>query len=340
LLEKTVTYYNAPNTLFTNWAEKDPEEAASHAVKLPPGFQRDAAIGAIAGVWTKTDLQSALRWAESLADDLAVASSEWSSPIAVIFSDWADEDPEAALHWLEGMPDGSRKTSLLNRINSRVTYQIGDPLFAARVVDMVPPGKPRNDAWGKLINWWSEADRTGAVAWVKTQPGDVQEATIPLLAKNISWDDPAGALELASSLSDKSKEKAMEDVVSGWARNDPAAAAKWAQGQPPKAEYLKGIALGWIFKDLTGATEWVNTVEAGPVKDIVLNEVVKRVQSQNPQVALAWIEGIFDETKRTKAYENLGRSWLINDPGAARAWLENAPVSEEFKNQVLSQLKK
>jgi hypothetical protein len=327
-------------TIFENWVERNPEEAASYAVKLAADDKRNNAMAFVARKWANIDPHGMLRWVESLPDSDAVGSTVWNSPATYLFLTWADEDPEAAVRWLEQMPDGSRKTGIANLINGEIGYRLEDPEIFKRVVAIVPQGRERNGAWGNFMNWWGETDPSSAIAWARMQPGDVQEATIPILARKMSLSDHLAALELAATLPEKAKNDLTEDVVGWWAIKDPAAAAKWVEQHPPKVAHLKGVALAWISKDLATATEWVNTIQPGPIKDEMLAEVVEQVQKHNPQLACAWIEGISDEKQRQVAYKELGCWWIYVDPAAAGAWLKSAPVPELLKEEVLSAIKK
>jgi hypothetical protein len=90
-----------------------------------------------------------------------------------------------------------------------------------------------------------------------------------------------------------------------------------------------------VAQDLPVATQWVNALDDGRLKDDVVTRVVSKFQNRNPQVALAWIEGISDDVKRVEAYRKLARTWIRNDRVAARSWLDGAPLPEPVKNELL-----
>jgi hypothetical protein len=340
LAEKTQTFSNPIDTLFKNWAEKDPQSAGAHALRLPPGFQRDAAIHATARTWAKADVSGALSWTASLPDADAIGRLGSGTSVGNIILTWADEDADSALRWLEELPEGSRKSGILNTLCTQYAYRPEDPLLAARLISMAQSGKARDDTWGTFINAWADSDLAGATAWVDQQPDDVRQAVLPALARNIAQTDPARAIKLASALPEKAKDNAVKDVLSTWAHADPSGAGEWARKQPPKTAFLESVAAAWINRDVTGATEWINTIEGGAVEDEVLSRVVRRVQERNPEIAVAWIEGISDEGKRETAYKNLGRGWLRIDRAAARAWIESSPLPQAFKDEMLSRPEK
>jgi hypothetical protein len=340
LAKQTATVFAISETLFKNWVERNPEEAASYAVKLPAGNGRDHAIASVAHKWATIDPHGMLRWVESLPDSDAIGNSGWNSTAASLFLSWADEDPEAALRWLEQMPEGSRRAGIVSRINSESAYRLEDPEIFNRLITLLPPGRQRNDAWGNFMNWWGEADVSAAIAWAQSQPPELQEVTIPSLARTMSSSNHLAALELASTLPEKLRNDVTEDIVGWWAIKDPAAAAKWLEQIPANAAQLKGIAVGWISKDIARAADWVNKIDPGPIKDEMLTEVVERIEKDNPKLACVWIEGISDEKKRQAAYKQLGEWWAYQDPAAASAWLESSSIPETLKNEILGAIKK
>lgn len=335
LAKQTGTVSGVSLRLFANWSEKNPAEAAACALDLPETEGRSNAIGTIARAWAQADLQGAVRWAESLPDKDAIGMSAWSSPATSVFSAWADEDPDAAIRWLEDMPPSARRSGMIDFIKSEIGERVEDPALFARFVVLLPPGTRRSEAWGNFMFERGEADLAGAIAWAREQPNDLQDATIPNLARKLALDDPAAALELTASLSDKAREAATAEVLTFWGIKDPKSASKWAQDQPPNAEYFKGVVRSFIAQDLAGATQWVNELSPSPAKDEMLNDIVERVQQRNPRVALAWIEGISDVKKREGAYQQLARDWLYNDPAAARKWIESAPIPEKARAEML-----
>jgi hypothetical protein len=337
LVKTTETYSNPVETLFENWVEKDPEEAASHAAKLPRGFQRQAAIRAVALRWAESNLENALQWAESLpeSDMNGVAGYGYGTPVALIVANWMDRDPDSALRWIKEQSLDSRKARLLAASSMEVTFKTGNPMLSAQLALMLQPGESRINALGNLMRWWSDTDLDGAIRWANDQSDDIQAETMPLLAGRLASLDPEKALNFASGLGDTVRAEAMKQVISQWAFRDPAAAAEWLQNQPQNAEQLKQVAYEWAQRDVRAATKWINSLEDGAAKDQALSYVASQFQSTNPLVAVAWIAGIGDEQKRTEAYEDAVDLWLIFDPAAARKWLRTAPLTEDLKAEIM-----
>jgi hypothetical protein len=335
LAQKTETYSNVIRTCFENWSESNPEEAAVHAAKFPPGFQREAALEIVAETWAQSDLQSALHWAEAFSAKKQPNRLSTDSPLPNVLDTWLDADSESALRWLEAFPAGEQKSEVVSTLIRYIRADDCDLPLAERLIAMAPSDRAREQAWGSYVGSWCDSDLDGAVIWAQKQPAALQETVLPKLAENMAQTDPSRALELVSTLSDAAREKATNSVLKSWANIDATAATLWLQKQPPQASLYESVAQAWVAQDLAAATQWVNALEDGPMKDEVVNRVVSRFQNRNPQVALAWIEGISDDAKRVAAYRKLARSWIRNDRIAARSWIESAPLPEPVKSELL-----
>lgn len=334
LAQKTETFSNVIETFFENWVESNPDDAAVHAPKLT-GFQRAHALQTVATSWARSDVQSALRWAEPFPAKKQSNRLNIDSPLPDVLRTWMDADPDSALRWIEAYPAGEQKSDVLAALVRNIKFDNYDLPLAERLIAMTPSDRAREQAWGRYVGSWCDSDLDGAATWAQKQPAELQEIVLPKLAESMAQTDPSRALELVSTLGDAAKGSAANSVLNSWANTDPAAAASWVQKERPRASYYQSVAQAWVAQDLPAATQWVNTLEDGPTKDEVVNGVVSRFQNRNPQVALSWIEGISDDSKRVEAYRKLARSWIRNDRIAARSWIESAPLPEPVKSELL-----
>jgi hypothetical protein len=121
---------------------RNPSAAARILDGTPPGPNRDAARDRIAQLWAATDLEGALHWVTTLADDddRRLATIEIRSQIAAsdpataleisdlmdvgrddgslahIAQLWAEENPSAAATWAEKQPAGPLRDAVQARI--------------------------------------------------------------------------------------------------------------------------------------------------------------------------------------------------------------------------------
>lgn len=332
---KTQTYSNVIDTAFSNWAESNPEEAALYADKLPPGFQRNAALRAVAASWARSDLQSALRWAEAVPAKNEPNEFSTDSPLPNLLRIWMDADSESALRWLEAFPAGEKKSDAVANLIRNIKADDYALPMAERLIAMAHSGEARDQAWDRYVRSWCDLDLDGALAWTQSQSTNVQEKILPALAQKVAQQEPLRALELVASLGEAPRGKATNSVLAAWANTEPADAAAWLAKQPPEASLHQSVAQAWVAQDLPAATQWVNGLADGPMKDEVILRVVSKFQSRNPQVAVAWVEGISDEAKRVEASRKLAQTWSRNDQTAARSWIESSTLPENVKAELL-----
>lgn len=334
LAQKSDTFENATDKIFQNWVEKDPQEAASHVDKLGPKFDRRSAIYIITTKWADMDLQSALRWAESLPENDAKVnfSTGYRTPVSFVVGNWIDRDPAAAMRWLEERPVDSRTAGLLTAVSAEIAETIHDPILSGTVALMLPPGAERDNALNTLTYWWRSSDFEGALDWAEQQGGPVKAKMFPLLALNLGNQEPEARARYAARLGDA---VSPGTDVAAWASEDPAAAAESLRNQPPDADRLVAVAGAWLLRDPNAASEWINTIASGEPRDKALSELVGQLAGAGPELAIEWSAKISDEKKRHKAYEKTLWRWLRADSAAAREWLSTAPVPEDLKAKWL-----
>jgi hypothetical protein len=81
------------------WSGRDITAASAYTDALPPGEDRQAAIGGILGAAFKESPESALTWATTLTDPERRAKS-----VADYLNKWRKKDSAAAQNWLDHAP--------------------------------------------------------------------------------------------------------------------------------------------------------------------------------------------------------------------------------------------
>ena len=81
------------------WSQKDIAAASAYTDALPPGEDRQAAIGGILGSTFEESPESAITWAATLTDP-----SRKEQTIGTLFTKWQQKDPAAAQNWLDHAP--------------------------------------------------------------------------------------------------------------------------------------------------------------------------------------------------------------------------------------------
>ncbi len=93
----------------------------------------------------------------------------------------------------------------------------------------------------------------------------------------------------------------------------------------------------WLRHDREGALRWLREVEPNPTFEPAISlYAFVAISDGDPQTALEWAQRLQGEELRHMTLEQLARSWLANDPEAARAWIEGSELSEAARQRVLA----
>lgn len=173
---------------------------------------------------------------------------------------------------------------------------------------------------------------------------------------------PAAAAEEALSIKTPAlREEMMRRAMQAWAATDPAAALAWAARLPDPAEagmamlhvclqvsendpaaaitrasqyhldespgdLVGNLAAGWAARDLTAAQDWVNQQPAGELRDGLMERIVfARAQSDPAAAARMVVDGMGPGDHQIEAAISVLHQWLLQDAGAARAWVALFP---------------
>lgn len=338
------TYGSLAERVFDLWTERDPREAADHVTQLEKSRTRDEAMEAIASRWASRDITSALAWAEKMwdqnlsrGDTRGTRMPAEKDAISSVLQTWFDQDADAALRWIQDVPDDAKKADLMKLVLGAAGDR--DPEQVADIItSKLPPGPLRDRACEDLAFRWAFNDEASAFAWIERQTDvQLQQQFLSKLVFNMSSDNAKAAVELAEKIGGPNMERTISQALTGWAAADPTAAATWVDQQAANWQYYNSIADCWGRKDPQGATAWVSALPAGPAKDRFLQDVPTAVTRRRiePTIAVEWVAGISDAETRTTAYTKLARAWLARDKEAALAWIENAPLDQTTKIELL-----
>ena len=98
-----------------------------------------------------------------------------------------------------------------------------------------------------------------------------------------------------------------------------------------------------VAKYPQGASKWLDTIPAGKAREQAAEAFINNVSYQEPALAAKWVMELAtaeskqpgQNNRNSYRVENLARTWLQQDEKAARAWIQQAPLSEERKKLLL-----
>jgi hypothetical protein len=280
----------------------------------------------------------------------------------MVFEKWAQVDPRQAAEAVAQLDDSLRRGASFAVAAKWAAVDLPSALAWARSQPSIlsrfslPESASTSDAITGVLQSWMVNDADGAMQWLAALPAGLERENL-IHCATMMTDDPARGVELATLLTEGSKQvAALDSAIGSWVGFDPAGALTWATTQaegPVRQTALEVGAARWLEMDRKSASEWIMGIPASPAKDTMLSDAVQIVVEGMPVGRSVWsasidrmpgeayrdmaqlIGGIGDPSRRDAAYEKLAKSWLRKNPEAARAWLKQSNISQSLKDRLL-----
>jgi hypothetical protein len=202
-------------------------------------------------------------------------------------------------------------------------------------------GGERDAMFRRLKDKIAPADIPSALAFL-VQQADQNGINTPLfddLAVRWGSEDPNAAVQWANGIRDTNVEaRAFVDVMQGWGKNSHVDAANYAAKLPAghlQTDSLKGILNDWAFWDPGAAARWLS--QNPQFADDGVGPIFFWGQGRCADELANLLDAVSSESLYQKNGESVGASWLKSDKWAARAWIKQAPLSEDVKQRLLNQ---
>lgn len=346
----TASHYHE---VFDNWAETDPEAAATAALTVTSAAQRRAALKIVGQEWAESDPLAALDWAKGAqissferenirssalkgyarrdpASALELLSSLDATTRARHLPDTikelAKKDPQAALSWIREEPPGYAKNRAIKQSVSALTSKA--PEDALQLARDYPELK--DDILSNAFSTLARNDLTVALEKLKEWEGDPQYGNaLQNVAYAYSRNDPDSALQWAMELSAEQKPSVLRSVLGSMANDDPLMAAAHLEklatpeNQSHHDSAVGSIASTWARKDPVAAAEWLESFPDSNARNNGLRQVADRWSDVDPVGASEWVAGLPGGKPRDSAATALINNIRQEDPEMAVAWAEN-----------------
>ena len=327
------------NGVITSMASKDIKGALAYIQSLSPGDWEERTIPEAFRMAAYHDFQGALAVMQSLPQsrtkDLATKGISFHLSIA---GD-GDRDPQAAWDLVSGIGDTGIRT-------------------AAQTSD--------------ILTWWAKKYPDAAIQWMLSLPvGQTKDLALYRISQGMYYDNPQAAWYLASVIGDEGiRTQAKRFVAWEWFKRDRAAASKWLQSLPVgqskdlaldsisygltmserqlafdmgsgigdeglRTKAMVVAALAWAVHDPAAANQWMQSLPAGPTKDVAASGISWSMSVDDPQAAMNMAKGIADTGIRTEAQKKVVGIWQGEDPAAATQWIKSSSLPQEVKTQLL-----
>jgi hypothetical protein len=251
--------------LMTVWAQKDPEAALAHSLKMGDWRGGWAASTAIS-TWAKTDPDKAVAWAQAhppenkeegnhylraAIDTIAKTNLDSAAALALtmdrseargrVMDSLLDQFTkqrgiDSARAYVDGLEDSPFKTGILSRLAGRLADK--DPRETAQWAATLPESEAKPRVMTELIERWANNDPNEAGAWLNNFPKSPQtDEPRERFAWKVAEKDPEAAIAWAGTISDeKRRSETMYRLARDWSRREPDAARGWIandQQMPP-----------------------------------------------------------------------------------------------------------
>ena len=176
---------------------------------------------------------------------------------------------------------------------------------------------------------WSKSDPRAALSYAMSNftPGQLRNETVGIAVNRWGASDPRAAWQWGEqNLSGPLKEQAMTDLMIGWTRKTPEAAAQWlASTKVYSQPMINATASTWAETDPQAAWKWASAINDPLVRRSALAPVVSEWGLQDPPTVAATIAPIVNQPEGVDLATALANIWASTDPKAAADWVYKLP---------------
>ncbi|MCK9588077.1 MAG: hypothetical protein WC076_00230 [Terrimicrobiaceae bacterium] len=358
-------YQDARIQVVQQWAQTDPQAALKAALSISDTRLRGPAMSSAINSWARSDFSGALKYAVSVDDSTLRADllqnlsgssqgnrkellgavldhmppgDSFRNAVSNLFSSWARENPTEAAAAVSQLPAGSVFSNAASQIASQWVRNAANKREVFDWARTLPEGEARNNSLSSVFGEWSSSDPQGALKALDSLSPEDRKTASRALASGWSRNSPEAALRWASTMADAGERSStVQMAVSQWANTAPDAAARYVE-RLPEAERsgpMQAVLNSWASKDTEAAAAWLDKQAPGPSKDGALRALSRKIAQEDPEAALTWVAGITDEKERLRQTENIAREWVRQDPAVARSWISTSKLPEETRNKLL-----
>jgi hypothetical protein len=235
---------------------------------------------------------------------------------AALVSGWvSSNDLEGATEYAATVSNARRRTRLAFRLAGHAKRDGPDAVMAW--ADSVPEDAPnqfKEAVFGFASGVVARLDPERVAPWYESQMHRwyTTSGLLSIAAKWAQFHDPRALIAWIATLP-------IEEAREG-ERTDAARAAFriWAEASPG------------------GVEAWLETASGGSIRDIAIDELARAVADDSPAEALRWVAQIEAPDLQQKRTLRYSRRWFVQDPEAARAWLEEADLPDERRQRILN----
>ncbi len=301
-------------TVLQSWASVDPASAAEYMTENPRQF---AMMGMGGGRGGRGGMFSG------------------GSASSVIAGEWAKQDPDGAIAWANGLERG--KDGALASVIGEVARE--DPKKAATMLADIDPAAA-GGSYREIAESYGAKDFASAQSWIASLPADQQASAMSAAITGLAKTDPmAAAAQVASMEAGRDKDRAVTNVMSSMAQDNPQGAADFLAkngSEDAQRDGMRELIPAWVNKDPAGALNYTMAMEEGGTRDRALSSYIWSNNQAAPSELIQVAENISDESSRSRSIGWMSARWMREDEAAAKAYVESSEsISDGMKQRIL-----
>ncbi len=270
--------------------------------------------------------------------DCGLDEYHMDSVISSLVDGWAD--PAAAIAWAQGNLAGKRQRSAVSSAIQRLAKI--DPLSAVSVLEGLPAGEARDEAFGNLIAGWGSHDYKAALEYARTSTGRSDHASALIgLAKTWVTEAPALAkayLEDSRRDGDEGFKHLAHLLAVAQVEGNPEQTLIWAAtlDGPAGERAQRSAIIAWADENVETVARFIATAEPS-ISDAYAPILASAWTAQDPAAAAAWASGL-PPNQQLEVIAPLIYQWFQVDQTAAAAWLATLPdgPAKQHGSQILA----
>ncbi len=221
-----------------------------------------------------------------------------------LMSNWARRDEDAAFQWMLDNADRV-DASLIGNVAG--AYARNDVAAAVARVDQVPLSM--RAAWiTQVAGVYAGYDLDGALNWVAGYQGqDGYSTALRQIISRAAQDDPRMAGQVLVQAPADVQRGATSQVASSWARQDPSAAASWAQNLADsqlRTQAVAAVVSQWGASQPEVAKRWALALPGGALRDQAVESLIVAAAASG-QVDRSLFDALSSDQSRDNTLQRL-----------------------------------
>ncbi|MBL9183252.1 MAG: hypothetical protein JNN17_14030 [Verrucomicrobiaceae bacterium] len=223
--------------------------------------------------------------------------------------------------------DPQERATMLRQAGAEAAKR--DPATALQVMQTISSEQDKLDYLRGIYSVWSDSDPVAALDYARTSlhAGTMRSESIGIAVNKWAARDARAAWMWADeNLSGPLKDQALTDVMIGWTRRTPAAAAQWLTSTGYLSQPLIAATAGtWAEQNAPAAAKWASTLTNKDARQTATVAVASEWALQNPQEAAAHYTDAVSQMDGAALAAAIADIWGTTNPAAAADWIRSLP---------------